>query len=61
MNLLNWITGGRPMTFVATCFVDVVSGRQVCLWRDRYNRLWMATNAWSWFRVRPNHGPEIWQ
>ena len=50
----NWLaklTGGRPMRYVAYLFTNVVSGEGVCHYRDRLGRDWMATSAWSLFRV----------
>ena len=52
MNWLWKLTGGRPMTRVQHLFVDRVSGQDVCHYRDRFGRNWMATSAWDLSRVR---------
>lgn len=52
MRLLWWLTGGRPMRFVGTAFVDAVSRRPVGMYKDRLGRLWLAEGGWSLFRVR---------
>lgn len=59
--MLNWLTGGRPMRKVCFCFTDMVSGEPVSMWLDGYGRLWLATGAWSVFRIEPQYGPEIWE
>jgi len=46
------ITGGRPMIFISSNFVDKVSGLMVNDYQDRFGRLWMANSKWSIFRVR---------
>lgn len=46
------ITGGRPMTIIDPhYFTDIVSGEAVMLCSDHFNRNWLATNKWGWFRV----------
>jgi hypothetical protein len=51
--LPRWLTGGRPMKRLRIGeFRDVVSGKMVYYFRDRYGRGWMANGSWSWFRVR---------
>lgn len=54
----NWIlfrffklTKGRPMFFVETLFIDRVTGKTVCHYRDRFGKSWMATSRWGWDRV----------
>lgn len=44
---------GRPMECLDRClFVDVVSGKEVGLYRDlRTGSEYMASGPWSWFRV----------
>lgn len=59
-NILRWLTGGRPMTKVCFMFTDVVSGEPVYRFEDTYGRAWMATHRWSFFRVTPLHGADIW-
>ena len=56
-----WLFGGRPMTFVKSCFRDVVSGKMVNYYIDTSGRPWLANSRWSWFRVTPHHSPDIWQ
>ncbi len=51
---INWLTGGRPMTFVQSCFVDSVVHRAVNIYRDRLGRMWLAYSEWGSFRVRVN-------
>lgn len=47
------ITGGRPMIFVGVAFTDIVSGRPVNHYIDRFGREWLADSGnWSLFRVR---------
>lgn len=52
MNWLWKLTGGRPMTRLQCLFVDCVSGEDVCHYRDKFGRNWMASNAWARFRVQ---------
>ena len=55
----NWImrlTGGRPMILTGFAFTDVISGESVNYYVDRLGRHWMATGAWSLFRVERSHG-----
>lgn len=52
---------GRPMKCVDRClFVDVVSGKEVGVYRDAGTSVeYMAEGPWSWFRIalsRRNHG-----
>lgn len=50
-----WWTGGRPMRQVqSNLFYDVVSGRAVHLYKDKFGRYWMASNRWGFFRVAAN-------
>ena len=63
MSALRWILGGRPMHEITdepsyAPFTDVVVGRRVRYWRDRYGRIWMAFSRWSQFRVRVGHTGE---
>lgn len=51
-----WLTGGRPMRKVSFCFLDVVTGRPVFMFEDRYGRKWLAYHAWSWHRDPPYYG-----
>jgi hypothetical protein len=46
------LLGGRPMVREGYAFLDVVSQQPVYYWRDLLGRRWMATSAWSTFRVR---------
>jgi len=48
------VTGGRPMMKSSEVgFTDVVSGKRVSYYTDRFGRQWMADSGpWSWFRVR---------
>ena len=32
-------------------FRDVVSGEPVCRFKDKFGRVWLATGAWSQFRI----------
>lgn len=52
------ILGGRPMMFCCFAFMDVVRGTPVYIWRDTYERFWMAGSRWGWFRVRSTYGAE---
>lgn len=60
LKLLAYLTGGRPMKLIQHCrFVDRVSGESVNLYMDRLDRFWLATSAWSWFRIKwPDGDPE---
>lgn len=52
MRFLLWITGGRPMRRHSFMFTDVVSGRPVHAYEDRFGRWWLADDGpWSSFRV----------
>lgn len=51
-NLFFKLTGGRPMKYVASMFIDVVSGEPVNRYEDRLGRSWMASSPWAPFRVR---------
>ena len=51
--LLWKLTGGRPMTYIESLFVDVGTGAAVNLYADRLGRHWMATSRWALFRVLP--------
>ena len=55
------LTGGRPMTKEIYAFRDVVAHKSIFIWRDFYGRYWMANTRWGWFRVRAQHGPDIWR
>lgn len=48
------LTGGRPMKFVNFRFTDVVNGKPVHLYEDKFGRTYLAHGAWSWFRVGIN-------
>jgi hypothetical protein len=61
LDWLNWALGGRPMVKICFCFVDVVSGRPIYLWRDLNGRYFMAEHRWSWFRVESIHAAGIWR
>jgi hypothetical protein len=52
VKLLTKLTGGRPMRRLGYAFTDKVSGESVDFYRDLLGRDWMATGAWSLFRVR---------
>lgn len=45
------LTGGRPMTWVQSLFVNQVTGDLVSEYRDQLGRRWMATGPWDEFRV----------
>jgi hypothetical protein len=52
MKRLLWkLTGGRPMVWIESLFVDYISGRTVSLYADRLGRRWMAEGRWALFRV----------
>lgn len=46
------LTGGRPMARTGFAFTDSVSRESVCYYTDKLGRNWLATGAWSLFRVR---------
>lgn len=46
------ITGGRPMRKGDCLFLDIVSGKPVYSFQDKFGRYWMAENPYSLFRVR---------
>lgn len=48
------LTGGRPMKDKGHLFVDIVSGKSVRHYIDKFGRSWMAEGPWSIFRVRRN-------
>lgn len=52
MKLLWYLTGGRPMIYLKSLFIDNVSHRIVNLYRDRLDRKWMAEHPWGTFRIR---------
>lgn len=55
LRFLYRITGGRPMHLVERSgFTDIVSGRQVHLFRCRLGRTYLAERKWSIFRVGVN-------
>lgn len=46
------LTGGRPMKDVGHGFTDVVSGKEVRYYVDKFGRKWMADSGpWSQFRI----------
>lgn len=51
--LIYFLTGGRPMMKLNRIgFMDVVNGRMVNYYIDKWGRKWMAQSEWSFFRVR---------
>jgi hypothetical protein len=52
MQSLDWIRGGRPMTFVRYAFRDHISGERVNLYIDKFHRHWFATSPNALFRSR---------
>ena len=51
--LVSRVTGGRPMKRIEYRFTDLISGSPVYYYEDTFGRVWLATDAWSWFRVAP--------
>jgi len=51
--ILMRITGGRPMERLEYRFRDTITNRPVYYYKDYFGRVWMATGAWSSFRIRP--------
>jgi hypothetical protein len=49
--LLAHLTGGRPMERLGFAFIDMVTRERVWYWRDAFGRVWLATGAWSRFRI----------
>ena len=49
--LLQWLLGGRPMTPLGFAFIDLVSGKPVFYFADKFGRCWLAEHPWSLFRV----------
>jgi hypothetical protein len=49
--LFSQLTGGRPMVRMEYRFTDHVSGKPVYYYKDAFGRVFMATGAWSLFRV----------
>lgn len=46
------LTSGRPMTLIQSKILyDHVNQFWVHLWKDAFDRKWMARKAWSLFRV----------
>jgi len=45
------ITGGRPMKVIRLLFRDIVSGKNVFEFEDKFGRKWMANHKWGLFRV----------
>ena len=43
------------MNKLVVCFTDVVSNEPVYLFKDKYNRYWLASGKWSLFRVESQH------
>lgn len=54
MELIKQILGGRPMKCNGGAFVDNISGEYVKYFTDTLGRKWLATSAWSLFRVPRN-------
>lgn len=53
LQLVAKLTDGRPMRCIRRChFVDRVSGKSVGLYRDAFDRAWLAEGPWSLFRVK---------
>ena len=52
LRLLMRITGGRPMERLEYRFRDTITNRPVYYYKDYFGRVWMATGAWSLFRVK---------
>lgn len=53
------LTGGRPMKDCGFSFTDIVSGKSVRNYVDKFGRGWMADNGpFSLFRVRRKSGDE---
>lgn len=50
--ILNYLLGGRPMTFKCLAFTDLVNGHPVNYYQDTFGRQWMAQDRWGWFRVK---------
>jgi len=58
--MLKYLTGGRPMKLIErNYFLDIVSGRYVHLYEDRFKRTWMAEHSWSLFREGTNPTVDI--
>lgn len=55
LKLLYNLTGGRPMRAIDdNRFTDVVDGKRVGLYEDKFGRTYLANHGWSWFRVGIN-------
>jgi hypothetical protein len=51
MKLFYMLTGGRPMKRIRHAFTDIVVGKPVYEFKDRFGRRFLAYNCWAWFRV----------
>jgi hypothetical protein len=49
--LVGYVTGGRPMKRLEYRFISLLTGEPVYYYEDTFGRVWMATSAWSLFRV----------
>jgi len=50
--VINSIVSYFTLRYVATHFTDVVSGKTVCLYVDRYGDRWLKDSRWSFFRLK---------
>jgi hypothetical protein len=59
MKMLFRLTGGRPMRRRGYAFTDVITGRPISYFTDKFERLWLAEGPWSLFRVASDVGEEL--
>jgi len=44
------------LIYVEDVFIDVVSGKQVKVYRDCYGEYWLKDSRWSLFQVKTKNG-----
>ncbi len=54
-DILRRVKGFFFMDYLSCHFVDIVSGKEVNLYRDMDGRVWMSNSSWRWgFKVESN-------
>jgi len=60
--MIEWVKkllGGRPMQYLRSGFIDIVTKEPVNYYMDMFGRVWMANDRWGWFRVPAPEGTSI--
>lgn len=55
MILINWFKSYFSLEFVQSEFMDVVSGKQVCRYRDCFGDEYLKDSRWSTFRCKSGY------